>query len=180
MKNVQLFITRHYDAIKLIMLTINLALLSYLILGFVAQTQASSERRSEAISQAVKQINDKTDEQTVIINRQFQALCFLIIETSGQEALKQLDPPLEEQCRDLTQELKEDQTAFTPPFTIPPSQPGSNQAQPTSNPSPQKAKGTPLEDTPPMPLEKKPTFTERATEAIDNLLSLPNNLLRRL
>jgi uncharacterized membrane-anchored protein YhcB (DUF1043 family) len=46
-------------------------------------------------------------QQTEIINRQFQALCFLVIETSGTEALKQLDPPLEEQCRNLASELQE-------------------------------------------------------------------------
>lgn len=112
-KRVQVFIHRWYDSIKLVLLVIIVGLV---LVGLVANQNAnadSSKQRAEAVLQIMRAIQDQqelikgeNDKQTVIINRQFQALCFLLAETSGQEALKQLDPPLESQCLALTDELR--------------------------------------------------------------------------
>lgn len=140
MKNVQLFITRHYDAIKLFLLTICVILLGYIIVTNIEESRTASERRAEGIAEAVKQINDKTDEQTEQLNRQLQALCFIIVTVSGEEALRQIDPPLEEQCRDLTNELRNR-----------PEQTNTPVVQNQSNPQPVTPQNeTRLEDTPPV------------------------------
>jgi hypothetical protein len=112
-KRVQIFIHRWYDAIKLVLLVIIVGLV---LVGLVVNQNAnadSSKQRADAVIQIMKAIKeqqelikDENDEQTVIINRQFQALCFLLAQTSGQEALRQLDPPLESQCLALTDELR--------------------------------------------------------------------------
>ena len=105
-KRVQLFIHHWYDTIKLVLLVVIVALV---LLGLVANQNAnaeSSKQRGEAVLEIVETIKAENIKQTDIINRQFQALCFLLVETSGEEALKKLDPPLEQQCLDLANELR--------------------------------------------------------------------------
>ena len=102
----QVFIHRYYENIKLVLLLIILCLVGYVTAVIVSENARTSEARGEAVIRIVESIERETDDQTKIINRQFQALCFLLVETSGSDTLKQLDPPLEEQCRNLTRELQ--------------------------------------------------------------------------
>ena len=169
MKNVQLFITRHYDAIKLLLLSVCVILLGYIILTNIAESRLASERRAESIKQAVEQINAKTDEQTVQLNRQLQALCFLIVQTAGQEALKQFDPPLEEQCKNLAQELKQAPTKPEPTYQSPPTQ--AENKQPTIE----------QRQTPPreLPSQAPESVLPLVPSLIDNVTGAINGLLGR-
>lgn len=136
MKNVQLFITRHYDAIKLVLLTICVVLLGYIILTNIAANQAAQERRTRGIAEAVKLINDKSDEQTDQLHRQLQALCYIIIITAGEDALRQIDPPLEEQCKDLSADLRARQPIMQPAQPEKQTQRAVPQEEPVSSPQP--------------------------------------------
>lgn len=109
LRRAQVFINRYYESIKLVLLVVILALVAYTFLNTLASNAESSRHRGEAVIRIVKAIEEKTDDQTKVINRQFQALCFLLVETSGQDGLKQLDPPLEQQCRNLARELREEE-----------------------------------------------------------------------
>ena len=165
MKNVQLFITKHYDAIKLLLLSVCVILLSYIILTNIAESRLASERRAESIEQAVEQINAKTDEQTVQLNRQLQALCFLIVQTAGQEALKQFDPPLEEQCKNLAQELKQAPTKPEPTYQSPPTQ--AENKQPIIEP----AKPSDIPSQAPESVSPEPKgFIPKVIDTVDNVL----------
>lgn len=110
MKRFQLFIHRYYDGIKLILSLAILILVTYSLLNQIQINAEASKERGDAVLEVSKTIKEETAAQTEVINRQFQALCFLVVETAGADALKQLDPPLEEQCRNLAAELKEEQT----------------------------------------------------------------------
>ena len=110
-RDVQIFIHKHYETIKLVLLFLTFGIVIYLVVSFSMANSEASRTRAEAVIDIVKSIETETDEQTKIINRQFQALCFLLVETSGEEALKRLDPPIEEQCRNLAQEIKEQERA---------------------------------------------------------------------
>lgn len=127
---VQLFIHRYYENIKLLLLVVILGLLSYAVLAILSNNAESSKDRGEGIIRIVESIERETDEQTKTINRQFQALCFLLAETAGPEALKQLDPPFEEQCRDLARQLRNEEIRATGQAPTPPSN-SSEQPAPT-------------------------------------------------
>lgn len=181
MKNVQLFITRHYDAIKLTLLSICVILLGYIVVTNVEEGREAQERRAESIAQAVKQINDKSDEQTEQLNRQLQALCFIIIQTSGYEALRQIDPPLEEQCRDLTAETKQPPASRVQSTPMQQSTPqtfsGTNDtprpsvAQPNpSEPPAEPEAQTPQDEPQDEPRGIVPSLINRATDTLTNLL----------
>ncbi|WP_425005745.1 hypothetical protein [Mycolicibacterium sp. S3B2] len=105
-RQVQLFIHRYYDAIKLVMLFIILAMVGLGILYQFEINARADEERGKAILTLTSTIEDKTDGQTALQTRQMQALCYLIVQTAGEDALTQLDPPLEEQCRNLAGDLK--------------------------------------------------------------------------
>lgn len=105
-RSIQLFIHRFYDAIKLVMLFVIFLLVILSIFYQLEGNQRASAERGRAILAITKTISSETEKQTETINRQLQALCFLLVETSGEETLRQLDPPLEEQCRDLASELR--------------------------------------------------------------------------
>lgn len=107
MKRLQIFIHKYYDSIKLILLLCILTLVTYSLLSQIQLNAEASKERGEAVIKLSEKIQEESRAQTEVINRQFQALCFLVIETSGTEALKQLDPPLEEQCRNLASELEQ-------------------------------------------------------------------------
>lgn len=106
-RKVQVFIHRYYDAIKIVMLLIIMSLVGLFFLYQIQSNAEASARRGEAVLALTKTIEDKTDNQTRLQTRQMQALCYIIIQIAGQEALSTLDPPLEEQCRDLAIELKQ-------------------------------------------------------------------------
>jgi hypothetical protein len=128
-RGLQVFIHRNYDAIKLIALAI---ILGVVILAFYTQLATNAEnstKRAKAVLEVVNIVKAENEKQTTVINRQFQALCFLLVETSGREALKQLDPPLEQQCLDLASELREQERERQASV-------GSSPSSDTSNPRP--------------------------------------------
>lgn len=116
-KRTQLFIHKHYGTIKLILLVIIFGLIAVSYLTLVTQNQEASRSRAEAVINVVESIEKETEQQTKDLeldtkrqtdafNRQFQAMCFLIIEIAGPDALKRIDPPLKEQCKNLAVELR--------------------------------------------------------------------------
>ena len=113
MKRLQIFIHKYYDSIKLILLLCILALVTYTLLSQIHLNALASKERGEAVIEITHKIQEESEKQTEAINRQLQALCFLVIETSGAQALRQIDPPLEEQCRNLASELQQEQQART-------------------------------------------------------------------
>lgn len=157
MRNIQLFIHKYYDSIKLVMLVCIFALVG---LGLLYQMQTNaddSKRRGEAIleithhmSKQTASINKENNEQTETINRQFQALCYLLVEISGEEALRQLDPPIEEQCRDLAIEMRKDSSISRP-------------VAPTPNPSPSVSRATPA-----TPTQQNSATEQKVTQQSDD------------
>lgn len=104
--NPQLFVHRWYESIILVLLVSIAGLIIFNLFTTQNSYAESSKERGEAVIDIVKTIKEENEKQTVIINRQFQALCFLLVETSGTESLKRLDPPLEQQCLELADELR--------------------------------------------------------------------------
>lgn len=98
---IQLFVNRHYDGLKLLLLVVILVLSSILVLGQLSDSRRRAEERDQATEAVVRSIQRQTDHQTQIIKDQFQALCIVIINTSGPQALRQLDPATEQRCRDM-------------------------------------------------------------------------------
>ena len=103
----QLFINRHYQGLKLVLLIVILILTSliavqlYTNIRYEAERQAKSQaQRTEAMKTAIETIQRQSDEQTDDIKAQFQALCVLIINNLGTSGLEQLNPPIEERCRE--------------------------------------------------------------------------------
>lgn len=158
MRNIQLFIHKYYDSIKLVMLVCIFALVG---LGLLYQMQTNAEdskRRGEAIleithhmSKQTASINKENNEQTETINRQFQALCYLLVEISGEEALRQLDPPIEEQCRDLAVEMRSNARTQQSVST------------PTPQPSPSGSQVAPA-----TPTQQTPATEQKATQQSDD------------
>lgn len=122
MKNLQLFIHRHYDAIKLGLIVVIFALTFVAVIGNIQQAAQNTIEREEAVKELLEadrkitdSIKDETEAQTKIINRQFRALCILIIDTSGEEGLAKLDADSRAQCErladdpELTQETAVEQ-----------------------------------------------------------------------
>lgn len=171
-KRVQLFIHKWYDTIKLSMIICILVLTGFGILNVIALNADESRERGEAVIKVTEQISRENDEQTDKINRQFQALCFIIIQTAGREALSQLDPPLEDQCRNLTAELKKRDAATEKRDSSTQQQQkprrADSQEQPQEAPERPSAPSQPSEPTPePRP---QPSVLERVLEPVNNLL----------
>lgn len=110
-----MFIHRHYDNIKLILQFVIILLVIGTIVNINAVSDRLSSQNTESRDVLLQRIDRETQEQTkaiqdqtVKLNQQFQALCFIVVQIAGPEALSQIDPPLEEQCRDLTAELRQD------------------------------------------------------------------------
>ncbi len=110
-----MFIHHHYDNIKLVLQFVIIFLVIGTILNINAVSDRLSSQNTESRDVLLNRIDRETQEQTKAIqeqtdklNQQFQALCFIIVQIAGPEALTQIDPPLEEQCRDLTTELRQD------------------------------------------------------------------------
>ena len=79
--------------------------------------QKAASNRLKAVESITTSIKDETDAQTKLINRQFQAMCVLIIDTSGRKGLERLDPDTQQRCRDLlgTQLPAENSAAVSQP-----------------------------------------------------------------
>lgn len=111
MKRFQLFIHRHYDAIKLSLMVIIFILTFLAVVGNIQSAAQNTIEREEAVKELLEadqkitqSIKEETEAQTKVINRQFRALCILIIETSGQEGLNKLDADSRHQCERLAED----------------------------------------------------------------------------
>lgn len=171
-RQLQIFIHRHYENIKLVLLVVILTLIGYGILAILSDSAADSKARGDAVIRIVKSVERESDKQTKIINRQFQALCFLLVETSGADTLKQLDPPLEEQCRNLTRELKAEAAAqqrTAQPQAVLPTQPKpATRPQPRQTPPDAPARPE-TANNPSDAVERSPSALERLARPLDYL-----------
>lgn len=173
---VQMAIHRHYDNIKLVLQFVIIAL----IIGVMVNANIISDRqttlRRESTAEVIERIDQETkrqsaeiEAQTKKLNQQFQALCFIMVSIAGEEALANIDPPLEEQCRALTQELRNDEAAST---TSPATQaPQAATPEPITPPEDSQSGETPRQTTPSG--GTPPDNTERSwlLGGIDNLLN---------
>ena len=142
MKNVQLFIHRHYETIKLVLILLTVMLGLIILSSAQAESNRNSRERADAVLEITRSIKRETEKQTEIINRQFQALCLVLMQVSGEDALKRLDPPIEQRCRELA---KPQRAKPAPPVAVEP-QPSNGistapQAKPEKQSSPRQ---TPL------------------------------------
>lgn len=103
MKNLQVFVHRYYDGLKLFLLIILVIMSLFIILKQLAENNSRAEGRTRAVSEVVTAVQEENKKQTEIINRQFTALCILIFETSGQEGLNKLDPETRARCENLAE-----------------------------------------------------------------------------
>lgn len=150
---IQMAIHTHYDNIKLILqfVIIGLIILVMINANVISERQASQNRESTAevvdrIDEETKRQSAQIEEQTRKLNQQFQALCFIMVKIAGEDALRNIDPPLEEQCRTLTQELRNDAATDAQPSATPaPQQPN---MQPVTPPANQQSGETPRQDPP--------------------------------
>lgn len=125
---IQMAIHRHYDNIKLVLQFVIIGLIIMVMVNAnlisdrqTAVTQGSTAEVIDRIEAETKRQSEQIEAQTNKLNQQFQALCFIMIKVAGEDALRNIDPPLEEQCKALTQELRDDAAAnTTPPATQPP------------------------------------------------------------
>lgn len=113
MKRVQVFVHKNYESIKLVLLVIIFLMAFVTITHQIQKNNQDAIDRAEAVEsvldadrQIIDAIKNETNEQTVIINRQFRALCILIIETSGQEGLQKLDPDSRARCEQLAEDTE--------------------------------------------------------------------------
>lgn len=112
---IQMAIHRHYDNIKLILQFVIIGLIVAAMINANALTDRITSDNQDSAAEIVERIDRETqlqseeiERQTEQLNQQFQALCFIIVQVAGEDALHQIDPPLEEQCKELVQELRED------------------------------------------------------------------------
>lgn len=171
MKNLQVLIHRHYDTIKLVLLV----LLLFLSLGLILDSVARNRREIEARNEVINTIKEENETQTDIMNRQFRAICFLIIETSGTEALKKLDPETQARCDTLAEEEITEQEADKPVPAQQSQQPQSS----SSTSSGSSANNTPSSDTPQPDNSQEPQSPSEPTllqrveqfgESVDNAI----------
>lgn len=174
--NIQMAIHRHYDNIKLILQFIIIALIIGVMVNanIISDRQARDSRESTAqvvdrIDQETKRQSAEIEAQTTKLNQQFQALCFIMVQIAGEYALSNIDPPLEEQCRELTQELRDDAAANTQPSATP--APRTPTTQPTTPAAPSQTGETPRQDTPSGGAPPDNTDRSWLLGGIDNLLN---------
>lgn len=103
-KGIQLFIHRYYNAIELLMQFITIGLLLFLIQYAVSLSAQGAEARRDLILEMAKSIQDETREQTKTLSKQLEALCLVVIQTAGKDALDSLDPDIRNKCTTLTEE----------------------------------------------------------------------------
>lgn len=170
----QVFIHRYYDAIKLTLLMILVALSVLIVLNQLESNDQASKGRQEAIGQVLQGITTETNKQTDVINRQLRALCIVIIETSGQEGLDKLDPETRSRCENLSTPEEELQSAApSSPESSPPSNISSVRSSSNNTPSSNnKQSEAPQSPTPPEE-QNPPVATIPAPSSIIPLVDGP-------
>lgn len=128
-KGIQLFIHRYYNAIKLLMQFITIGLLLFLIQYAVSLSAQGAEARRDLIIEITQSIQKETRKQTDTLNKQLEALCLVVIQTAGKDALDTLDPEIRNKCTSLADEPTG--TQATPSST--PRQPEGQQSPPSSS-----------------------------------------------
>lgn len=183
MKKFQMFIHRHYDTIKLTLIVIIFILTFMAVVGQIQKNNRDTIDRADAVAEVleadkeiVKSIKAETEAQTKIINRQFRALCILIIDTSGEEGLAKLDADSRQQCERLaedpeaTQETAVEQQRNREQEARPEqSQNGQNDAGSSSNPTPN-SRPIPQDNSQP-PTEPEEPSGIRQVPLVDGLLN---------
>lgn len=125
MKNLQLWLHQHRDDLKFGLIVIGV-FVGFIILFNILRNQSllseairsneqQSIERTRATRQIINTMKEENEGQTRTINRQFRALCILIIEISGQEGLDQLDPESRKRCENLSAD--DEPVEPTPPPT---------------------------------------------------------------
>lgn len=112
-KRTQEFIHKYYDSIKLFLMMAILGLVAYGLFYQIDQRADDLADRQVAVQTIVQGQKNETDEikkelsrQSDIINRQFTALCIIIIDTSGTQSLDKLDPDTRARCQRLADNPK--------------------------------------------------------------------------
>jgi len=100
-RRVQVFVHRYYESIKLTLLVFLVLLGVFTILTQIDRNNKEDQKRDADTAQIISENKATNDEQTDVINRQFRALCILLIETSGQEGLNKLDEESRKRCENL-------------------------------------------------------------------------------
>lgn len=115
MIRLQLFIHRQYENIKLVLQFVIIGLIIAAIVNSNLISDRLATQNRESTGEVLGRIDRETQrqsqeirDQTRQLNQQFQALCFIVVQIAGENALRQIDPPLEEQCAALVKELKEE------------------------------------------------------------------------
>lgn len=116
-KGVQLFVHRYYGAIKLLMQFITIALLIFLIQYAVDLSNRGDDARRQLILEITQSIQKETREQTETLNKQLQALCVIVLQTSGEQALRQLDAEIQNKCKALADGGTPESTGTAPTST---------------------------------------------------------------
>jgi hypothetical protein len=114
LKRIQFAINHYYDSIKLFLLVCIFGLVAY---GLYYQNNVNSgeiQDRQKSQATIIDAIKNESEAQTKTINRQFKALCVIVVETSGQEGLDKLDADTRESCEKLADEPTQAKTT-TPP-----------------------------------------------------------------
>ncbi len=151
--NIQMAIHRHYDNIKLILQFVIIGLIIWVMVSANMASERQTRETRQSTAEVVDRIDEETkrqsaqlDAQTTKLNQQFQALCFIMVQIAGEYALQNIDPPLEEQCRELTQELRDDAAANRQSTTTP--APQTPTTQPTTPAAPSQSGEQPRQNTP--------------------------------
>lgn len=141
-KRVQLFAHRYYEAIKLFLLILVLGVAVSTVIYQMWQYEQASIGRTRAVAEVAEAVKRETEAQTDIINRQFRAICLLIVDTSGARGLERLDNITRERCEDLINnpeaQINEETTAsqVSQSPTVAPRQSETPSQPPTPQPTP--------------------------------------------
>lgn len=119
MIKLQVLIHQHYETIKLALIVLLVIMSFFIILNQLEENYQGSKFRQEGIAEVIRSIETESKNQTDIMNRQFKAICLLILETSP-ETFSQLDPDTRERCENLSRaEAEADrQATLTPPSSM--------------------------------------------------------------
>lgn len=175
-KRVQLFAHRYYGSIKMFLLIILLGLAVGTVIYQMKQYEQASIDRTRAVAEVADAVKRETEVQTDIINRQFRAICLLIVDTSGASGLERLDNITRERCEDLINnpevQISEETTASQvsqSPIAVPTQSLPETPSQPTT-PQPNSPNPAPAEE--PGPVGRTIDRVGRTINSIFDILRL--------
>ena len=162
---------RHEGVIQNILFAATVILVLVILGNQLESNSRISEERARGVTEVITSVEAENEEQTELINRQFRALCVIIIQTSGQEGLQQLDGQTQERCRNLAS--NEDIAVTQPTRNAAPQQQITAQApeQPQPVASPDNTE-TPVADTPQPEQPPEQPLSLRQVPVIKDILDL--------